>query len=167
VKSFLDLARKERPVRERVNVHELIEKTLALLEAKPTLKIVREFRSEDPIAELDPSAFQGALYNLFLNAVQAMEGKGTLRVGTDMKDGALVITVSDTGPGIPEDLLPHVFEPFRSGRPGGTGLGLAIVKSVVEGHGGKIKITSTDEGSSFLIVLNRDEIKDKRTDTIT
>jgi two-component system, NtrC family, sensor kinase len=94
--------------------------------------------------------------NLVTNALQAMEGHGTLTVTTRSSDGYILVTVKDTGPGIPSDHLPRVFDPFFTTKePGkGPGLGLHIVREIVRGYGGKVNVESTlGDGAAFTVTL--------------
>ena len=99
------------------------------------------------------------LLNLIINAFHAMEEKGgVLKLSTKAVNvtGEVVFRVSDTGTGIPEDVLPHIFDPFYTTKEvgKGTGLGLAIAKNVVEQHGGTIEVRSEEgKGSTFLVRL--------------
>ncbi len=95
---------------------------------------------------VDDALMQQTLLNLFLNAAQAMGGRGTIRVDGHRDRGHLVMTVSDTGPGVPEEAAGRLFEPFFTTKPKGSGLGLAICRKVVEAHNGTIRIA--DGGSS-------------------
>ena len=99
------------------------------------------------------------LVNLVDNALKATE-KGSVTVSLSARGGDFVIEVRDTGIGIPEEHLPHIFERFyvvdksRSRKLGGTGLGLSIVKHVVKAHGGRIDVSSRlGEGSIFTVAL--------------
>ena len=107
------------------------------------------------VARFDESKMTRVLHNLARNAVEAMgphAGKLTLRVSRDA--GELVVTVSDTGKGIPKDIEDKLFQSFvTSGKRGGTGLGLAIVKKIVDEHGGTITVKSSSHGASFTIRL--------------
>jgi len=96
--------------------------------------------------------------NLLANAVQYNKPNGEVRVTTKLQGGLVLLTVSDTGPGIPAEHLPHVFERFYRADPsrssGQTGLGLAISKAIVEAHGGTIEVSSRPgEGTTFTVVL--------------
>jgi signal transduction histidine kinase len=104
---------------------------------------------------LDRGRFFRVLQNLVKNAVDAMPNGGDLTLDVREEEGSIVFRVSDTGVGIPEPILPTIFEPFVTfGKDGGTGLGLAIVKSVVEAHGGRILVESTvGKGTTFTIWL--------------
>lgn len=119
-----------------------------------TVHLVRE---DDCRAEItvDCGRFARVLLNLAKNAVEAMPKGGILWLTLGEQGGKVVFRVADTGCGIPEDLLPSIFEPFVTrGKSTGTGLGLAIVKSVVESHHGTIAVQSTPgKGTAFEITL--------------
>jgi heavy metal sensor kinase len=98
--------------------------------------------------------------NLVANAVNYTPKGGQVEIALAVVDGEVKVTVSDTGIGIPEEHLPHIFDRFyrvdkaRNREDGGTGLGLAIVKSLAEAHGGRVEVTSTPgEGTSFTVFL--------------
>lgn len=108
----------------------------------------------------DPVRLRQALGNLVSNAVRHTPAGGSVRVGAHRADGDVVLTVSDTGPGIPAEHLPNLFDRFyrvdesRSRTTGGSGLGLAITKQLVEAHGGSVDVTSTlGRGSVFSLRL--------------
>ena len=103
---------------------------------------------------------QQALINLVLNAVEATEPGGQIRVQTAPADGGGIdIRISDTGMGIPEDQLDKIFDPFFTTKEMGTGLGLAITHGIVEQHGGTIEVTSrVGEGTTFRIHLPADTV---------
>lgn len=95
-----------------------------------------------------------ALLNLGRNSLQAMPEGGTLRLTAELRGRQAVITVEDTGHGIPQEHLPHVFEPFFTTRSRGTGLGLALCKKIIEGNGGGIALESKEgEGTRLTLTL--------------
>jgi signal transduction histidine kinase len=105
---------------------------------------------------LDANRMRRVVLNLCCNAIEAMGSDGgTLRLATAAAAGGARIEVTDTGPGIPPEIVDSIFEPFVThGKDHGTGLGLAIVKKVVEDHGGTIDVvTQQGEGSTFSICL--------------
>jgi two-component system sensor histidine kinase PilS (NtrC family) len=94
------------------------------------------------------------LWNIARNGVEAMQGQGRLSLNVGRRNGEVLITVADTGPGIPPDERRRIFQPFVSKKPGGTGLGLAIAQRIVTAHGGRIDLESApDHGSRFTISL--------------
>ena len=108
-----------------------------------------------PRIQADENQLRQAFLNLLRNAGEAMAGAGgTLLVATAATDGALEIAVSDTGPGIEEDHLKQVFEPFFSTKERGTGLGLALTQQIIHEHGGTIAVRSAPgDGTVFTISL--------------
>jgi len=140
-----------------VDVADVLEGVLFLLEhraASGGLKIVRAF-SAPLVWRVDPQRFRQVLWNLCLNAVEAMPEGGELRVGATAVPGhKLEVSVADSGLGIAPDDLAHVFEPFFSTKPGGTGLGLALVHRFVQEHGGDVDVRSTPGlGTMFTATL--------------
>jgi len=97
-----------------------------------------------------------------VNACQAMPNGGEIKIsatsepkhtpGVRLGDGKVIVTVEDTGPGIPKEQLPHIFEPFYTTKSSGTGLGLYVVKQLVEKNGGRIKVQSqSGVGTTFVL----------------
>ena len=109
--------------------------------------------SVDFVLELDRDQFYRALSNLARNAVEA--GANWLTVSAVLVEDEIIIDVADDGPGIPEKILDHLFQPFAgSTRSGGTGLGLVISNELLEAHGGGLKLVKTSgEGTMFRIHL--------------
>jgi signal transduction histidine kinase len=106
-------------------------------------------------ARFDEGKMLRVVHNLARNAVEAMGDKGgkfVIEVTRDEADGALVVSFSDTGPGIPKEIEHRLFQSFvTSGKKGGTGLGLAIVKKIAEEHGGTIGVQSSSRGATFTL----------------
>ncbi|HEY0468280.1 MAG TPA: ATP-binding protein, partial [Polyangiaceae bacterium] len=107
------------------------------------------------VARFDEGRLARVMHNLARNAIEAMgEAGGVLTIGARMDGQDLVITVQDTGPGIPTAIEGQLFQSFVTmGKAGGTGLGLAIVKKIVEEHGGSISVSSSPAGASFELRL--------------
>ncbi len=118
------------------------------------VRLVTDLAPDLPAARLDGDHVKQVLLNLVSNALEAMPDGGTLTLGAVSRDGALVLGVEDTGPGIPAGLLPRIFEPYVTTRARGTGLGLAIARRIVEAHGGRIEAASrTGRGSRFTVTV--------------
>ncbi len=115
---------------------------------------------------ISPLNLQQVLLNLLLNAIQAMRGRGgTLRLTGRVEQNHVKIDVEDTGPGIPEQILDRLFEPFVTqraadgGEARGTGLGLCICRDLVESAGGSIDVRSEPgQGATFQITLSRTDV---------
>ncbi len=153
--AFSDFARLPVRRRERVDLPALVDEVLDLYANVPDLEVKRDMDRTVPALLGDPDELRRVLVNLARNAVEALDGRaGTLTVRL-VRDGPhLVLTVHDTGPGIPDDVKPRLFEPYLSTKTGGTGLGLAICKRAVEDLGGTIGIESTEgEGTTVTIRL--------------
>ena len=109
-------------------------------------------------AELDAPQFEQVLINLCVNARDAMPSGGTVRVRIAPEAAThLVVTVEDTGPGIPRENLSRIFEPFFTTKKNGTGLGLAVAAGIVAAHGGSIQAESDGIGTCMRIRLPRVE----------
>lgn len=113
--------------------------------------------------ELSPFPFDSdqirqVVWNILINAIHALAGKGTVTVRSGHDDEAGWFTISDTGPGIPESIRSDLFKPFRTTKQQGTGLGLAIAERIVKSHGGRIDVeTRVGHGTKFTVVLPRIE----------
>ena len=109
-----------------------------------------------PFIVADGQALRQCLYNLITNALQVTGFVGEIAIAVKENEAFDTVTliVRDNGPGIPEAILPRMFEPFASGRREGTGLGLSIVKRIVVAHGGEISARNTP-GAEFTVVLPR------------
>jgi signal transduction histidine kinase len=106
------------------------------------------------VCETDSGMIKQLMLNLFINAQQAMTNGGELMVRTRHQGNEAVIEVSDTGCGIAEDKLGHIFDAYYSSRPQGSGLGLAVAKRIVEAHNGAISVNSQlGKGTSFTVRL--------------
>lgn len=143
------------------NINKVIRDTLILVEQQAKQNnVVTELQLDPdiPNTEFDEKQIQQALLNLMLNAVQAMPDGGKMNIISkayflNTRD-YLLIQVSDTGHGIPQEYINKIFDPFFTTKPNGTGLGLAIVKRIINAHGGKISVESVPEhGTTFVIEL--------------
>ena len=133
--------------------HEL----LAPLAAKKSIRFDVEAPSEALVASVDASQLNRVFSNLVGNAFKFTPEKGAVTLRAEELDGYVRFSVSDTGPGIASDNLPHIFDRFWQGRPGdrrGAGLGLSIVRGIVEAHGGRIWVESSEgKGTNVFFTL--------------
>jgi signal transduction histidine kinase len=148
VAALLRFARREQFDFETVDLPELARTTVEAF--RPRLEAARiavSFEAVEPVAaRADREKMRQVLVNLIENAIDALAASDEdrrLGVTVGRVNGNATLDVTDSGPGIPPDVLPHIFEPFFSRKPTGTGLGLAIVKRTVEAHGGRIAIGSS------------------------
>jgi len=144
---FLSYAKPRFLQLSETRIDKLFEDVHAILRADQRLlgevSVVSEIYPPDLTWPMDADRLREAILNICINALQAMAGKGTLRLEARYYyRGVMEIVVRDTGPGIPTESLPHIFKPFYSRRTGGTGLGLAITKDIIEHHHGHISVTS-------------------------
>jgi len=165
VEDLLELTRRQEveEARETVPLRLLLEEVLETTEPRVNrkgLSLFREMEENLPYIQTSPEAIKRVLFNLLDNAIKFTPAGGWLKVSTQTDPGQVTIIVEDTGCGVPEESLPHVFDRFyrvdkaRSREMGGTGLGLSICKEIVELYGGDISVTSQEgEGSSFKVTL--------------
>jgi len=157
VNDLLSYARPSSPSFEEIDLREIIERTLFLLSKQDIGKNVNaELRCADEAITItaDKKQMQQLLWNIMLNAVQAMKGEGSLRVTVGRDQDNVSIEIEDSGGGIPPDALEKLFEPFFTTKHKGTGLGLAISKRIVEQHHGSITYESEmDKGTKVRIIL--------------
>mgnify|MGYP000694254380 CR=1 FL=1 len=159
VRGLLDLAREKPPVKQRLDINEVIRRTLRLLgnqEVSRGIYIVEDLAEGLPPVYGDPNQLQQVVLNLSLNACEAMPEGGTLMLTTSAKAGRVIVKVVDTGCGIKREDLERIFEPFFSTKPigKGTGLGLSVSYGIVEQHGGTLEVESQEgRGSTFTITL--------------
>lgn len=159
VSELLEFARPSELKLQDEDLGGVVERALRLARADIAAKgVAVEFTpgGELPPIPLDPERMTQALLNLFLNAVQAMDQGGELRISAtpDQAAGIVSLRIEDTGHGMPPKVLADIFNPYFTTKPSGTGLGLAIVHRIIEGHGAAIKVESAvGRGTVFTIEL--------------
>ncbi|MEO8304280.1 MAG: ATP-binding protein [Betaproteobacteria bacterium] len=141
----------------KVNLHEAIDRTLSIArnEVKYKANIETNYGTL-PEIECQPSRLHQVFLNLLVNAAQAIEVSGTIRISTGAAAGEVWIAFEDTGCGIPRDQLNRIFDPFFTTKPvgQGTGLGLSVSYSIVRRHGGRIDVESeVGRGTRFTVRL--------------
>ncbi|OGG02243.1 MAG: hypothetical protein A3F83_15240 [Candidatus Glassbacteria bacterium RIFCSPLOWO2_12_FULL_58_11] len=156
VEQFLGLARFPEPRLEPGRLDSLLEETLAFLEPELAGRGIKVLRSLEPSPAclFDPGQIRQVATNLAANAAEAMDGPGTLTVKGRTEEGEYRIEMSDTGPGIAENIQQKIFEPFFSTKSHGMGLGLAIVSRIVTEHGGNVAVQNEPgRGARFTVRL--------------
>ena len=152
------LALQLQSIESRAMVEEALLAALPLAEAKQ-INLVSNL-IDSPKLEADPKRIFRVFSNLLGNAIKFSPAGATVTLRTERRGGELLITVIDTGPGIPADAIPHVFDRYWKSQPAspeGSGLGLYIAKGIVEAHGGRIWAESSPAGArlSFTLPLSR------------
>ncbi len=152
------LYKKSPPQRELVDVNGIIQEMFSLLTGEATRYSVTmrtELAAELPQIMADRVHLQQVFMNLMLNGIEAMEDSGgELTVKSELQDGQLQFSVSDTGVGLPMEKMDQIFSAFFTTKPQGSGMGLAISRSIVESHGGRVWATANDgRGATFHFTL--------------
>jgi signal transduction histidine kinase len=159
IQELLEFSRPSEPKAFLTNVNKVIVKAIHLLDNEFRLHHIRlevDLSKQLPEILIDENQIEQIFVNLFLNAIQAIEERGTVTVrsyvSSDRKNVA--IDVSDTGCGIPPENMSKIFEPFFSTKAKGTGLGLAVTYGIVQKHGGKVyAFSQPKQGSRFIVEL--------------
>jgi two-component system NtrC family sensor kinase len=161
VKELLEFTRQTRHLMRPHDINKALTRTLFLLESQTlfhNIDIIKDLNASLPLVLVDIQQLYHLFMNIILNAAQAMEGKGILTVKSFLaqNEKKVGVEISDTGPGISEENLPHIFEPFFTTKEEGkgTGLGLSLAYRIVENHGGRIRAeSSSGKGTTFTIEL--------------
>jgi PAS domain S-box-containing protein len=159
VKGLRTFARMDNEIKYPARLSELIESTLIILHNKYHDKIdIIRFYCDDDVINCYPGKLGQLFMNILLNAMQAIEYNGSITISTrhSAREDQFIITISDTGKGIPAEIQHKIFDPFFTTKPigQGTGLGLAISHGIVKDHHGQIKVTSeVGVGTDFIIIL--------------
>jgi PAS domain S-box-containing protein len=162
VGKLLTFARQNPPEKMRTELNQVLQDTIELRRyplKMQQIALVVEFAENLPETWADPFQLQQVFINLLSNAEQALasrSGERRITVRTGVRDGSLVATIADSGPGIAPEHLPHIFNPFYTTKPRGvgTGLGLSISFGIVREHGGMLQVASeAGKGAAFEVVL--------------
>jgi PAS domain S-box-containing protein len=153
------LYKKSPPQRELVQVDEIVREMLLLLRGEAnrySISMRTELALDLPKITADRVQLQQVFMNLMLNAIEAMkDAGGELTIKTELgQGGQLLISISDTGVGLPKEKMEHIFNAFFTTKPQGSGMGLSISRSIVESHGGRLWATAnTGRGAMFYFTL--------------
>ena len=165
IDEFSQFARMPAPQPAPLSLNEVVEQALRLYAPRAgTVEIRRELATDLPLLQGDRDLLARALGNLVSNALDALDGAGTLTLRTARQPDGVRIDVEDTGPGLSEEQRTRLFTPYYTTKRGGTGLGLAIVQGIVSDHGGRIEVTSAPgAGTAFTLFLPGDNPREART----
>ncbi len=156
--NVLDFTRLSKPKPERSDLNDMVQKALFLVQdelEKNKIRLEKKLAYDLPAVYVDQQQMRQVLLNLLYNSIDSMKGGGTLRVETGRRDEEHVfVKIQDTGPGMDEEVLQNMFNPFFTTKSDGTGLGMPIAKQIVHGHGGRLVVDSkVGEGTTFTIVV--------------
>jgi two-component system NtrC family sensor kinase len=159
VKGLLDFARQTKPQRTLLAMNQVLDDVLALVRNQASFRNVRislNLAPDLPTVLADGDQMRQVILNIVLNAAEAMPEGGELRVASRPATGqkGVEIRISDTGPGIADDVKARLFEPFFTTKKTGTGLGLAIAYGMIERHRGSLWVeTAPGKGSTFVMIV--------------
>lgn len=158
VTDLLDFTRIRPPALTKVELNSLIRETLSWVTVPENIKVNANLNGNSLQIQVDPEQISRVFTNIISNAIQAMNGKGELKIDTGVNGSFAWIRFADTGCGIPEENMGKIFEPLFTTKPKGIGLGLAISKRLVEQHGGKIEVASqVGKGAIFTVKLQLEQ----------
>lgn len=155
VQDLRDFAHIDREERVLAHLNDGLESTLNIVwnELKYKATVEKEY-GEIPAVECYPQELNQVFMNLLVNAIQAIEEKGTITIRTYAENGYVCVAISDTGKGMPPEMEERIFEPFYTTKEvgEGTGLGLSITYNIVKKHGGEIRVDSqVGKGTTFTV----------------
>jgi signal transduction histidine kinase len=137
-----------RPLRlQWIDVARVVESAIVGLVPEESPRIVRKLGTSSAV-HADPGLLAHAIRNLVVNGLQAAAPEGSVTIEAEPDGGMVLITVSDDGPGIPEERREHIFDPLFTTKPSGSGLGLTIVQRVAEAHGATVEVRNRPEGGA-------------------
>jgi len=154
---LLSTARPKQPEYRLANINSTAEHAVLIASEQGREKNIKVELSKAenlPLVLHDENQVSQVLLNLLLNGIQAAGPGGQVLLNVGRQDGSARITVTDTGHGIPPEILPNIFLPFFTTKGRGTGLGLSLARRIIENHGGHIEVTSSvGQGSQFIVLL--------------
>jgi two-component system NtrC family sensor kinase len=155
IDKFMRFTRMTDPMIQELKVNEVLDDLMAFLDKELRLSnigVIRNYADSIPGIRSDPFELRQVFQNLILNAIDAIQNNGEITLTTRRQGDEVVVTVADSGPGIPEEHLPKIFEPLFTTKPGGTGLGLAICADILERLGGRIRVHNSPGGGACFVV---------------
>jgi len=159
VRGLLEFARQEVPTKTESDLNKIVASVVGLVRKQFSFKniMIKQHLANDlPVVNIDKDQFQQVIVNILINAMEAIERDGEIRLETSYYKArhAIELKISDTGHGIQEDARLKLFDPFFTTKETGTGLGLSISHGIIERHGGTISVESQiGQGTTFTITL--------------
>ncbi|MBK7582973.1 MAG: PAS domain S-box protein [Myxococcales bacterium] len=147
VTDLVDFARIRAPMLQRFSIDALVDDVLRRVPARPKLVVVREFGKLPDVA-VDATQVVEALSNLVANSIEAMSGAGTLKFHAALAASHVVLSVEDTGTGVPKQVVDRLFEPLVTSKPHGLGLGLSLARSLIENQSGSLTYRKSESGGA-------------------
>lgn len=158
---LLMLAKPQESKFRKENIHNVINEVTTLLETEANLNnvlIEKKFSTNNPEVYCDQNQLKQVFINLIKNAIEAMPNGGVVTISTKLENNEMVITVKDSGVGIPRKILQKIGQPFVTTKKSGTGLGLMISFKIIENHRGSINVNSEEgKGTTFTIKLPKNK----------
>ena len=155
ITDFLNYARPHEPHRRFCQPADILSKTIEYLTNefnRNHISVHRDIDASLPEIAVDPDMLHQALLNLMLNAIQAMPSAGRLDIGLKQSNNQLIISLQDSGPGIPEAIIDKIWDPFFTNKEKGTGLGLGIVRNIISAHDGTVHIANASQGGTVVTI---------------
>ncbi|MDL2121519.1 MAG: ATP-binding protein [Deltaproteobacteria bacterium] len=159
ISRLMGFARKEDMVHKNVDINSVLDETHDFLHKKAMFKniaLMKELQPDLPSIITDGAQLQQVFINIVNNAIDAINKDGVIRLITKAQDGGVLVSITDTGPGMPKEIQKKIFDPFFTTKPvgQGTGLGLSTSYGIVEKLGGQLRVESeVDKGTTFYITL--------------
>ncbi len=158
VKSLTSYSRSDASITENCDIHQVLDDSLTILknQYKGYIEIIKQYEAKDYSLKANYSKLQQVFMNLITNSIHAMPDGGKIVISTQIKDEYLIVSITDSGSGVPRNIRKKIFDPFFTTKdPGkGTGLGLSISFNIVKEHKGQIEVQSTkDKGTTMIIHL--------------
>ncbi len=157
ITAFQDFARPQQADLQECYIEEIINKGLNFLRPeldKQTISIQDNLKGKSFRLKADPNLLYRAFLNIFVNAVQAMENGGVIRIDLSEGNDHYQVKISNSGQGIGQDVIGKIFNPFFSSKDKGIGLGLPIAKNIIKAHNGEITLNSDpNSGTDVVIIL--------------
>lgn len=159
IREFLSALRARKPVLVPGSPADPLKNCLAALKPQfeeRAIRVTVDIPATLPAVALDKDQIEQVFFNLLKNALEAIQDGDAIRIEITSDDQDVSVIIQDTGLGMSEDQLAHLFEPYRTSKEKGTGLGLMVSKRIVSDHGGTIAATSVrNEGTTFAVRLPR------------